>query len=48
MPKNSLRFNADQLPLLGGAAVASGVGGGREVKGRGGGGWRGQRALHRN
>ena len=38
MPKNSLRFNADQLPLLVGGAVASGVGGGREVKGRGGGG----------
>ena len=35
MPKNSLRFNADQLPLLGGGVVARGVGGGREVKGRG-------------
>ena len=38
MPKNSLRFNADQLPLLGSGVVASGVGRGREVKGRGGGG----------
>ena len=36
MPKNFLRFNTDQLPLFGGGVRASGVGGGREVKGEGG------------
>ena len=38
MPKNFLKFNTDQLPLLGGGVGASGVGGGREVKGKRGGG----------
>ena len=45
MPKNSLRFNADQLPLLGSGVVASGVGRGREVKGRGGGGVEGTKSA---
>ena len=45
MPKNCLRFNSDQLPVLWGGVGASGVGGGREVKKGGGEG--GQRALHR-
>ena len=46
MPKCFLRFNTDQLLVLGGGVGGSGVGGGREVK-WGGGEGRGQRALHR-
>ena len=38
MPKNFLRFNTDQLPLLGGGVGASGVGGEERWREAGGGG----------